>query len=119
MQDPSVLSASVRLYDNLHILIERHQKAQQSFNRKLPELTAQHLGYIGLANAERVGGLDLFQAAVFHDRVDFEHKLRLDQMFFGIRYTDIFEHIPASGFRIPSCSCPSPLQSVPPRAGVA
>jgi hypothetical protein len=29
-----------------------------------------------LADAEQIGGLDLFWAALTHDLVDFEHKLR-------------------------------------------
>jgi hypothetical protein len=76
MQGRSVISVSVRLYDNLHILLERHEKAQEAFNGKLAELTAQHFGYIWLANAEQIGGLDLFQAAIFQDRVDFEHYIK-------------------------------------------
>jgi len=68
----------VRFYDDLHILVERHEEAQKALNGKLPELPAQHLRYIGLADSEQVGCLDLFQAAIFHDRVDLECKLRLD-----------------------------------------
>jgi hypothetical protein len=43
----------VRLYDDLHILVQRHQEAQKTLNRKLPEIAAQHLRYIGLANSEK------------------------------------------------------------------
>src|SRR5271157_154658 len=77
LQGWGVVSVTVRLHHNLHILIERHQEAQKALNGKLPELTAQHLRYIGLADSEQLGGLDLSQAAIFHDPVDFEHKLRL------------------------------------------
>lgn len=96
MQSRSVISVAVWLYDDLDILVERYEKTQKALNGKLPEFTAQHLGYIGLANAEQLRGLNLFQAAIFHDRVDFEHKLGLDQVLFGIRHADIFEHISAS-----------------------
>jgi hypothetical protein len=98
LQGRGVVSAAVRLYDNLHILVERHQEAQQSFHGKLAELAAQQLRYIGLADSEQRGGLDLFQAASFHDGVDLEYKLRLDQMLFRIRHTEILEHIAASRF---------------------
>jgi hypothetical protein len=41
LQGGGVVSVTVRLHDNLHILVERHQEAQQAFHRNLPELTAQ------------------------------------------------------------------------------
>ena len=68
MQGRSVASVLVRLDYDLHILIERHEETQEALNGKLPELTAQHLRYIGLADAEQIGGLNLFQAAILHDR---------------------------------------------------
>src|ERR1039458_3916182 len=55
----------MRLYHDVHIVIERHKEAQKALNGKLPKLTMQHLGYIGLADAEQIGGLDLFQATSF------------------------------------------------------
>src|SRR6516164_9874435 len=54
------MEEAVRAHDDFNILIEFHQEAQQPFNRELPELTAQHFGYVGLANAEQRGGLGLF-----------------------------------------------------------
>jgi hypothetical protein len=42
MQGRSVVSVPVRPYDDLHILIERHEKAQKTLDGKLPELPAQH-----------------------------------------------------------------------------
>ena len=49
MQGRSAISVSVRLYDNLHILIERHEKAQKSLNRKLPPQDWQsHYGHLPL-----------------------------------------------------------------------
>jgi hypothetical protein len=98
LQGRSVVSITVRLYDDLHILIEGYEKAQKSLNGKLPELAAQHFGYIGLTDAEQIGGLDLFQSAFFQDSVDLEHKLRLDQMFLCIGHADVLEHVAASGF---------------------
>jgi hypothetical protein len=49
----SASGVAVRLYDDLHILVQRHQEAQKTLNRKLPEIAAQHLRYIGLANSEQ------------------------------------------------------------------
>jgi hypothetical protein len=46
----------VGLYHDPHILIERHQEAEQAFHGKLPELTAQHLGNIGLPDSKQVRG---------------------------------------------------------------
>ena len=62
------------------ILIERHEKMQKPLNRELPKLPAQHLGYVGLTDAKKLGGLDLFQAAIFHDRVDLEDQLCLNKV---------------------------------------
>jgi hypothetical protein len=97
MQCWGVVSVTVGPYDNLHILIERHEKTQKPFDRELPKLPAQHLGYVGLADAKKIGRLDLFQATIFHDGVDLEHQLRLDEMLLGIWNADIFEHISAAG----------------------
>ena len=38
----------------------------------------------------------LFQAALLHERVDFEDKLRFYEVLFRIRHTEILEHILAS-----------------------
>src|SRR5271165_141573 len=98
LQRGDVVSVTVRLDDDLHILIESHEEPQKALNGKLPELTAQHLGYIWLTDAKQIGSLHLFQTAILHDRVDLEYKLRLDQMLLRIRHTDVLEHIAASGF---------------------
>jgi hypothetical protein len=47
-----LVPVSVRFHDNLHVVIERDQKAQQAFDGELAELAAQHLRHIGLADAE-------------------------------------------------------------------
>ena len=65
LQGWGVVSVTVRLHDNFHILVERYQEAQKAFHGKLPELTAQHLRNIGLADSEQAGGLYLFEAAIF------------------------------------------------------
>ena len=64
----------------------------------MPEVTAQHLGYIGLAEPKQIGGLDLLKAALFGDRIDLEHELRLDEVFFRLRHTEVLENIAASRF---------------------
>jgi hypothetical protein len=98
MQGRSLVSAPVRFHDNLDILIERDEKAQQAFNRKLPEFAAQHFRDIGLLDAKKIGRLDLFQAAMLQYAVDLENELRFDQVLFGIRQAEVRENIPASGF---------------------
>jgi hypothetical protein len=95
VQRRGAVPVTVRAHDDFNVLIEFHQEPQQPFNRELPELAAQHLRDIGLADAEQRGGLGLFHAALFHDGVDLEDQLRLDQMIFRIRYADILEDIPA------------------------
>jgi len=65
LQGGSVFPVTVRLYHDLNILIERHKEAQKALNGKLPELAAQHLRYIGLADSEQIGGLDLFRPRSF------------------------------------------------------
>src|ERR1017187_267165 len=94
----SVVSVTMGLYDNLYVLIERHQKTQKTLHGELAEFPAQHLRHVGLADAQQIGHLDLFQAARLSDRVDFEYELRFDQMFFRIRHAEILEHITASDF---------------------
>jgi hypothetical protein len=101
MQGRSVASIPVRLHDDLHILIERNEEAQQALNGKLPEFATQHLGDVGLFDPEKIGGLNLFQAANFHDLIDLENELRLYQVRFGIRHADILEDIPAPGLVSP------------------
>jgi hypothetical protein len=46
----------VGLHDNLYVLVERDQEAQQAFHGKLAEVTAQHLRNIGLAHSQQAGG---------------------------------------------------------------
>jgi len=60
MQGWRIFRITVRFYRDFNILIECHEKAQQALHGKLPEFTAQHLGDIGLADAEQIGRLDLF-----------------------------------------------------------
>jgi hypothetical protein len=43
MQRRGVVSPKVRLDDNLYVVIERNEKAQQSFHRELTKLSAQHV----------------------------------------------------------------------------
>jgi len=73
----------VRLYDDLHVLIEGYEKAQKALHGELAEVAAQQLGDIGLADAEQGGGLNLFQAALFQDRIDLEDQLSFNKVFFG------------------------------------
>jgi len=65
MQGRGVISVPVRLNDDLHILIERHEKTQKPLNGKLPEVPAQHLGYIGLADTEQIGASTCFRRRFF------------------------------------------------------
>ena len=84
---------AVRLHNNLDILTEGNKETQQPFDGELPKFTAQHLGHIGLADAEQARGFDLFQAALFHNRVDLQHQLRFDEMLLGIGKAKVFEDI--------------------------
>jgi len=101
MQGRGVVLATVRLYNNLDILIQRHEEAQKTFDGKLTEFPAQHFRYIGLANAEQLGGFLLFQSALFHERVNLEYQLRFDEVLFRIRYADVFKDIPVPGLARP------------------
>src|SRR5258708_4622841 len=98
MQGWGILRISMRLYQDFNILIECHEKTQKALDGKLPELAAQHLGYIRLTDAEEICRLDLFQAAPFHECVDLENKLCLNEMFVRIRHTEILEHVSAAVF---------------------
>jgi hypothetical protein len=86
---------TMRLDDDLDILIERHEKTQQAFNRELAELAAQQLGNVGLAAADQTSRLDLFQAAFFQNCVDLEHKLRLDPMLLPLGTPSPLNTLPA------------------------
>jgi hypothetical protein len=52
LQGRSVISVTVRLHHDAHILIERYQETQQAFHGELAELSAQQLGNIGLADSK-------------------------------------------------------------------
>lgn len=93
MQRWLVLPATVRRNHDFNVLIERHEEAQQALNGKLPEVTAQDLGDIGLADAEQPGRVGLFQAAFLHERVDLEHQLGLHVVLLCVRHAEIREHV--------------------------
>jgi len=104
------------LHYDLYVLIERHQKTQKTLHGELAEFLAQHLGYAGLADAQQIGHLDLFQTLLLDDPVDSEHKLRLDQMFFRIGTPISWNTLPLPvSYPFPLIA-PSPLQSVRLRA---
>jgi hypothetical protein len=96
MQGRGVVSPTVWLDDNLHVVIEPNEKTQQALDGKLPELPTQHLRDIRLLDTEQLGGLSLFKSAAFHYAVNLEHKLSLDQMLFRMRNAEILEYVPAS-----------------------
>jgi hypothetical protein len=59
LEGGGVFSVVVGLYYDLHVVIEGDEEAQQALpHGELAEVVAQHLGDIGLADAEQVGGLD-------------------------------------------------------------
>ena len=84
------------LYDDLDILIEGYEEAQQALDGKLAEVSAEHLGNIRLGDSEQRGGFSLLQMVLFEDGIDFEDKLRLDEMLFGVRKSEIFEDVTAT-----------------------
>ena len=88
----------MRLHQNLHILIERHEKTQKTFYRKLPQLASQHLGNIGLSNSEKIGRLDLFQGALFQECVNLANQLRLDEVLVRVSSGKILERASAVAF---------------------
>ena len=47
-----VVPVAVRFHNDLNILTKYDEEAQQAFDRELPKVSAQHLGHIGLADAE-------------------------------------------------------------------
>jgi hypothetical protein len=66
MQGRRVVSVTVRPYDNLDILIQRHEEAEKTFDGKLTEFDAHDLRYIGLAfggPARPISALPLPKAA--------------------------------------------------------
>jgi hypothetical protein len=118
MQGGGIFSIAVWPYYDLYILIQRYEKAQKTLHRKLPELTTQHFRNIRLADAEQSRGLDLFQAAFFHDGVDFEDQFCFDEVFLGVRQSQILEHIATSGFVFVPChECSSLVQDDTSSAG--
>jgi hypothetical protein len=84
-QGRSILVALVRPDNNLDILPKRDQKTQKPLHGELPEFASQHFRNVGLANSEKAGGVYLFHLSLFHDRIDPEHKLRLDEMLLRVR----------------------------------
>ena len=105
MQSRWMLPATMRPDHDLDILIQRHQESKQTLDGKQPELTTQHHGNIGLADAKQRSGLHLLQAAPFQHGIDFEDQLRLDEMLRRVRQAEILEDIPASNL---ICFCWTP-----------
>jgi hypothetical protein len=97
LQCGGVFSVVVGLYDDLHVVIEGDEEAQKALHGELAEVAAQHPGDIGLAGPDQGSGLDLFQAALFHDRIDLEDQLCFDEVFFGVGQAEVFEYVAASG----------------------
>ena len=100
LQGGGVFSVVVGLYDDVHVLIEGDEETQKALHGELAEVAAQHLRDIGLADAEEGSGLDLFQAALFHDRIDLEDQLCLDQVLFGVGQAEVFKYVAAAEFVI-------------------
>jgi hypothetical protein len=98
MQRRSVVPVAMGFHHDFDVLIERDEEEHQALDRKLPEFAPEHLGDIGLADAEQRGRFDLFQAAPFHERVNLEDKLRLDEVFLCIWQAEILKHVPAPSF---------------------
>jgi hypothetical protein len=65
MQGRRQLAVTRRFYHDFNVLIEGHEEAHQAVDGKRPEIAAQHFRDIGLLDAEQIGGLGLFQAALF------------------------------------------------------
>jgi hypothetical protein len=55
----------MRFHDNLNILIQRQEEAQQAFDGELAEVAAQHLRDVGLTDSEQISRFHLLQAAFF------------------------------------------------------
>jgi hypothetical protein len=79
----SLPGAGMGLHDDLDVLSQRDEKAQEPLHGKLPEVAMQELGDIGLLHAEKLRGLDLLQAALLQQRVDFADELRLEELLLG------------------------------------
>ena len=45
-----------------------------------------------------MSGFDLFQPSLFHDRVDLEYQLSLDETLIRVWHADVFEYIAAAYF---------------------
>ena len=74
------------------------RKRSRRSTEKLPEISAQHLRDIGLADAEQASCFGLFQPALLDDLIDLEHEARLCQVLFHIRHAEILKYIPALDF---------------------
>src|ERR1700733_2209087 len=60
-----VVSVPVRFYDDLHILIERHEKTQGSFDRELAKLPAHILDMSGWRMPKRSAASTCFKPRSF------------------------------------------------------
>src|SRR6266851_3127798 len=56
----------------------------------------QHLGNVGLLDSQEISSCSLLETTILHDRVNFEDELRLDQMLFGIRNSEVLEYVSTS-----------------------
>jgi hypothetical protein len=93
LQGSRFSSVVVRLDDDVHILIEGYEEAEQALDGELAEVATKHLGNIGLTDAEQGGGIDLLEAAMFQDVSDPDNQFGFDQVFLGVRQAKIVEHV--------------------------
>jgi hypothetical protein len=98
MQGRRILRIPMRRDQDFNVLIESHEKTQEALYGKLPQLAAQHLGHVGLPDAEQIGCLDLFQATLSHERVDFADQLGLDEVLVCIPHAEVFAFVPMAAF---------------------
>src|SRR5580765_3388012 len=83
-------------HDDFDVLPKGDEKTKQPLNRELPEIAAQHFRNVRLLDAKQLCRVDLLQTTRLHEAANLVDELGLDEVFLGIRQSDIGKNVAAS-----------------------
>lgn len=85
--------AALWLHDDVHFATEPGQHSHDAYGRDIAELSFQHSGKVGLADAGRARGFGLRELAVLQRVLHAAHHLSLEEVRVRIRKADIGKDI--------------------------
>jgi hypothetical protein len=80
-------------HHNLNVTVKGSKKAHQPINGIFTECSFEHSRYFGLANSHKLSSLGLGKFTLISKTIYLRHDLRLKEMCFRIRQTQIRENV--------------------------